>query len=228
MPKIAIDYDNTQIYKLVHKDDLENENVYVGHTTNWTQRKGTHKSSCNNPNDKVYKRKVYQKIRDNGGWDEWRMIWLEDHPCGGKPEACARERYWIEYYKSNLNKVKPGRTREQWIQDNQEKIRESEREYRKNHIGKIKEYREDNTEKFKEYHKEYYQKNKEDIKKRQQNNYDTEKSKEYNKEYREKNSERLKDKYFNGQIICDKCSSVVKSHITRHKRTKKCMNFIPE
>ena len=48
MPEIPIDYDHTQIQKLVHKDDLENENVYVGHTTNWTQRKRGHKSACNN------------------------------------------------------------------------------------------------------------------------------------------------------------------------------------
>jgi len=67
MPEIPIDYDNTQIYKLVHKDDLENENVYVGHTTNWTQRKRGHKSACNNITSKKNDFLLYQNIQQNGG-----------------------------------------------------------------------------------------------------------------------------------------------------------------
>ena len=42
MPKVPIDYSKTIMYKLVHKDDLDDVNVYVGHTTNYTERKREH------------------------------------------------------------------------------------------------------------------------------------------------------------------------------------------
>ena len=226
MPKIAINYDNTQIYKLVHKDDLENENVYVGHTTNWTQRKRGHKSVCNNSKSKKYDFSLYQKIRENGGWDEWSMIWLEDYPCGGQPEACARERYWIEHYETNLNIQVPGRTREQWIQYNQEKIREDKREYYKKNTERFKEYREDNAEKFKERSKKYYQNNKE---KHQKYNQDhKEEISERGKKHRQINAETIKQKACE-KNTCDKCGSIVShTHLSRHKKSIKCMNFTPQ
>jgi hypothetical protein len=205
---------------------LENENVYVGHTTNWTQRKRGHKSVCNNSKSKKYDFSLYQKIRENGGWDEWSMVWLEDYPCGGQPEACARERYWIEHYKTNLNIQVPGRTREQWIQYNQEKIREDKREYYKKNTERFKEYREDNAEKFKERSKKYYQNNKE-------------KHQKYNQDHKEEISERgKKHRQINAEIIkqkacekntCDKCGSIVShTHLSRHKKSIKCMNFTPQ
>jgi len=50
MPKMSIDYSKCIIYKIVNVD---NENsVYVGHTTNFNQRKGKHKSDCNNEKGK--------------------------------------------------------------------------------------------------------------------------------------------------------------------------------
>jgi len=200
MPKIAINYDNTQIYKLVHKDDLENENVYVGHTTNWAQRKRSHKSVCNNSKSKKYDFSLYQNIRDNGGWDEWSMIWLEDYPCGGQPEACARERYWIEHYESKLNSLIPGRNNKEYTQVHREKIKEYKKKYHKDHKEKISEsnrhYRENNPEKVKEY----------------------------NRTYREDNKESRYEK-----ITCENCGMVnSKNSIAKHKRTIKCMNFTPQ
>ena len=47
MPRLPIDYSRTIIYKLVHKDDLDDVNIYVGHTTDFTKRKNRHKVSCN-------------------------------------------------------------------------------------------------------------------------------------------------------------------------------------
>ena len=46
MPKKPIDYSTCCIYKLEH---IENESlIYVGHTTNFKQRKAQHKNICNN------------------------------------------------------------------------------------------------------------------------------------------------------------------------------------
>ena len=49
MPKTPIDYSRTIIYKLVHKDDLDDKDIYVGHSTNFKQRKADHKKSVLNP-----------------------------------------------------------------------------------------------------------------------------------------------------------------------------------
>jgi len=84
MPKTPIDYAKTIIYKLVHKDDLYDENIYTGHTTEMTKRKYNHKACCTKPNKKEYNQKKYKYIRDNGGWDEWLMIEIEKYPCKDK------------------------------------------------------------------------------------------------------------------------------------------------
>ena len=51
MPKNDIDYLKTIIYKIVCKD-LNITDFYVGHTTNFIKRKATHKTACNNINNK--------------------------------------------------------------------------------------------------------------------------------------------------------------------------------
>jgi len=60
MPKKAIDYSNTIIYKLCCKNPDVKE-FYIGHTTNLLQRKYQHKTCCNNNSEKnkSYNRKVY-------------------------------------------------------------------------------------------------------------------------------------------------------------------------
>ena len=47
MPRTPIDYSKTLIYKLVHKEDYDNENIYIGSTTDFVKRKNSHKSCCN-------------------------------------------------------------------------------------------------------------------------------------------------------------------------------------
>ena len=51
MPRQDINYDNTYFYKIVCKD-LNRQDLYVGHTTNFRIRKNGHKTACNNPNAK--------------------------------------------------------------------------------------------------------------------------------------------------------------------------------
>ena len=77
MPKVEIDYTQTTIYKICCKDTLITD-IYVGHTTNFTKRKNQHKTSCSNENDKKYKQYVYEFIRQNGGWENWTMLQIEN------------------------------------------------------------------------------------------------------------------------------------------------------
>ena len=93
MPKTAMDYSKCCIYKIEH---IENESlVYVGHTTNFVKRKGQHKNSCKNENGKAFNLKLYQMIRDNGGFDMFKMIEVEKYPCKDKREA--ERRVWKFY-----------------------------------------------------------------------------------------------------------------------------------
>jgi hypothetical protein len=137
MPKTSIDYQNTFIYKLVHKDDLDDKNIYIGHSTNFKQRKKDHKSCCNNVNSCRYILKVYQYIRENGGWDCWDMFKVEDYPCKDVYEARSRERYWIKELKPTLNICEPNRTYKEWREDNKEYYRNKQRDYKERKQMKV-------------------------------------------------------------------------------------------
>ena len=85
MPKISIDYSNCSIYKLEH---IEDESlIYVGHTTNFKQRKAQHKQRCNNENNKEFNRKLYTMMRENGGFEMFKMIEIEKYKCFDRREA---------------------------------------------------------------------------------------------------------------------------------------------
>jgi hypothetical protein len=100
-----INYSNTVMYKIVSKD-LNSDLIYVGHTTNFRKRKSQHKENCNNLHYKKSNFKVYQMIRDNGGWNEWEMIEIEKFPCNDGNEAKYRERQLMEEFNANLNVYK--------------------------------------------------------------------------------------------------------------------------
>ena len=172
MPKKNIDFSKTIIYKIVC-NDLNITDVYVGHTTNFIKRKATHKSNCNNINRKAYNYKIYNTIRDNGGFENWSMIEIEKfQDCNDINEASARERYYYELLNAKLNKNYPARNVKEYYQDNKDKIQEY-REINKDKIQKInKEYRENNKDKIQKINKEYYEKNKDKIQEYYENNKD--------------------------------------------------------
>ena len=51
MPKVEIDYSNTIFYKISCKNPSIDD-IYIGHTTNFVQRKYAHKQSCSNDKSK--------------------------------------------------------------------------------------------------------------------------------------------------------------------------------
>ena len=106
MPKTIINYENTIIYKIVCKD-LNIKDVYVGSTTNFTNRKRDHKKCCINATDRHFHQKNYEIMRNNGGWDNWEMIEIEKFSCKDSNEARSRERYWYEQLNANLNSQRP-------------------------------------------------------------------------------------------------------------------------
>lgn len=215
MPKVQIDFSKTIIYKIVHKEDPDNHDSYTGHTTEFTKRKNQHKIACLNPADKKHHLKIYQYIRENGGWDNFIMLQIEKYPCNDGNEARARENYWYNELKSKLNTQIPSRTKKQYNQDNHDKLSEWKKQYRQDNRDKIsekgKQYRQDNREKISEQKKQSYQDNRDDI---------LEKQKQYYQENREKILENI-----NQKITCEICGFIgTKNHLKRHQKSKKCMD----
>lgn len=90
MPRKPVDWSRCVIYK-IWKDDL----FYIGSTTHFTERKAKHKYSCNNKNAIGHNLRVYQTIRENGGWDEWNIMVIEEYKdCQNNIQARIREDEW--------------------------------------------------------------------------------------------------------------------------------------
>ena len=103
MSKENTDYSNTIIYKIYCKDE-NIKDLYVGHTTNFIVRKYQHKTCCNNLSNKI---KIYETIRNNGGWENWDMVELAKYNCKDIKEARIREQEYYEKLEANLNSVLP-------------------------------------------------------------------------------------------------------------------------
>jgi hypothetical protein len=103
MPKEEIDYSNTIIYKIYCNDQSINE-IYVGHTTNFTKRKYQHKLCCSNLNNNF---KIYSTIREHGGWDNWNMVEIAKYNCKDKTEARIKEQEHYSELNSSLNSCPP-------------------------------------------------------------------------------------------------------------------------
>ena len=74
------------IYKLCCDDT---DKFYVGSTRNRKERVRKHRNDS-----KVKDSKVYQTIREFGGWDNWRMVTLEECECFSKRHAESKEEEW--------------------------------------------------------------------------------------------------------------------------------------
>ncbi len=106
MPKITIDYTNTIIYK-IYCNNPENKDLYIGHTTNFVQRKHSHKQNCMNSKSPCYNLKLYQVIRSNGGWDNWTMEILNFFKCKNGYEARVKEQEYFTLLGATLNSIEP-------------------------------------------------------------------------------------------------------------------------
>jgi hypothetical protein len=106
MPKNEIDYSNTIIYKITCKNTAIKD-LYVGHTTNFVQRKHAHKQSCINNKSPNHESKLYQAIRKNEGWDNWNMEIINFFNCADHYEARIKEQEYFISLNANLNSIEP-------------------------------------------------------------------------------------------------------------------------
>ena len=104
MPKTDIDYSNTVFYKIYCKD-INFHDVYIGHTTNFVQRKHAHKRACNKSTEQSHNLKVYKIIRERGGWDNWNMEIIGFKNCKDHSDACTVEQEYFDSYEASLNSI---------------------------------------------------------------------------------------------------------------------------
>lgn len=145
MTKTAPKYTQSYIYKLCCNDPTITD-IYIGSTTNMRLRKHGHKTNCTTPGSKMYKLNLYKFIRDNGGWENWCMVMIEQYACNTKHELLRRERYHIELLKPTLNTNIPSRTRNEYYEDNKQKINERTKQYYKDHKEELIQWRRNHQE----------------------------------------------------------------------------------
>ncbi len=133
----------------------------------------------------------------------------ESFPCDNKEELNRREGQIIREI-GTLNTKIAGRTRNEYRQENKERIalrtKEYDTKYREQNAEKIKQYYQDNKEKKLEQQKEYYKNNKDKV---------NEKEKKYKTRRNELNIE----------VVCSCGCKLKKYALSRHLKSKKHLAF---
>ena len=180
------DYSKGVIYEI--RCNIINDVYYGSTTVSLSERISNHKSmrDC-----------TARNIIDRGNFT---CKIIEECPCNCKQELEARESYYIRNNEC-INIQIPGRTKQEWREDNKDKIQKYFKEYNeanKVHLSQVnKEYREDNKVEIAAQKKIYREKNKVEIQARR-----------------------------SIKIQCE-CGSVVRrGHLPRHCRTKKHLDYI--
>ena len=117
MPKTPIDYSKAVIYKIQHNDIPEL--LYIGSTTDFIRRKCSHKSNVDNPKN-TYKIKLYEMIRNNGGWDCFNVIIVKDYPCQNNTVLLIEEDKCMRELKASLNMKKAHQTEQERVEKKRE------------------------------------------------------------------------------------------------------------
>ena len=102
MPRKYTDYSKTYVYRLTCKNPMISD-AYISYTTNLTQRKYKHKREAL---DLSIQTRLYDSIRKNGGWINWKCEILEDCACNNELQAKERVLFYILKMKPNLNDEK--------------------------------------------------------------------------------------------------------------------------
>ena len=143
-------FKNGKIYGI---DDKDGNRIYVGSTCDpLPRRKSNHKSMS-----RTSKMPFYRYVAENGGWDNFKIVLIEDYPCDNRSELYRREGEHIKKINPVTNCNIPGRTPKELYEATRDKILEQHRKYYEKNKERVREYYEKNKERV----REYYEKNKE-------------------------------------------------------------------
>jgi hypothetical protein len=180
------------------------DKFYIGSTRDFTTRKSSHKSNCNNPNAGNHNTKIYRTIRENGGWNNWNMVCIEVMENTTKLEAEIREEQMRMSLKAKLNDKMVTRgyiTREEYKKQHYQENKDHYDEY-------YKKYCEENRDHLKDNKKQYYEANKDHLK-------------EYHKQHYEANKDKINEK-----CDCECGARFLNRHKARHSKTIKHQRYL--
>ncbi len=89
--------------------------TYIGSTKDFKQRVSVHKYDSNKKD-----LKVYQMIREAGGFEKCEIVPIEEFECETTLEAHIREEHWRREYNANMNTRRAHRTEEERIEQERE------------------------------------------------------------------------------------------------------------
>tara|TARA_R110000803_G_scaffold44230_2_gene93696 strand:+ start:446 stop:937 length:492 start_codon:yes stop_codon:yes gene_type:complete len=95
-------YENSSVY-MIYCLDKSIKDIYIGSCKDKTVRIRNHKHSS-----KRVGGKLYEFIRNNGGWINFKFKVLEDVNCKTRAELIGYERNYYEILNPTLNTAKPG------------------------------------------------------------------------------------------------------------------------
>jgi hypothetical protein len=122
-------YHNSKIYRIVCDTTGKQ---YIGSTTiPLSARLAQHKKTY-----KTTKNCLSREVLEN---NNFQIILIEDFPCDRREILLQRERVYIETMDC-VNKNIPLRTKEEWYQDNKERIIEKQLEWNNKNREKLREY----------------------------------------------------------------------------------------
>tara|TARA_R110000772_G_scaffold260082_1_gene377929 strand:- start:25 stop:543 length:519 start_codon:yes stop_codon:yes gene_type:complete len=135
------------IYKICC-DDLP-EFIYIGSTKSFRHRKNQHKSCVNKGDTK----KLYTTIRENGGWDNWRMVIVEDIGEVSLTQARIKEEEHRVNLNANMNERKCKGDKKEYDKEykkTNEKYKENQKEYKLeyNKLEYVKERKKESDKKY--------------------------------------------------------------------------------
>ena len=176
-------YSNGKIYVLRTPSGLQ----YVGSTTQkLCSRKAGHKQDYNKWKNGKREYISSFKLYEEG---DVVIVLLEEFPCENVEQLGAREQHWIRTIGGGcVNMRIPQRTRQEYYEENKDRLKQQQREYYEANKDRISEYQ-------KTYHNEYYEANKDRLKQQTNAYRETHKDaiKKRKKEYYEENKDRLKE-----------------------------------
>ena len=214
---------NYIFYKIVCLDDSV-DLCYIGSTADFNKRRCSHKNACTYETKK-YDIKLYNTIRANGGWYNFKMIQIGTREQLTKREAEQIEEEYRIQLKANMNTNKCYLTEEQ--QSNYNKLYYDSNSDIINNRSKT--YYQNNRDKVQEYQKQYIINNRDKVQKSRlkyrQDNHDIilERKLQYYQDNRDKLLERKKER-----IICECGTETDKTHLSRHRQSKKHIQLMNE
>ena len=127
-------------YKLCCNDTTI-KRTYVGSTVNFTRRKSAHK--CDSTNPKKTHMKIYSCMAENGGWDCWQMVLIEQRSFETKLEAHRHERFYFEQLNADIsmNTNYPQRDAAEYVKANKAAIAAYQQDYRETNKADLVAYK---------------------------------------------------------------------------------------